>query len=267
MRILVQVAGVANMSAWNISCSPHQLHVQSAPWSHESRAAKGWTHHRKVQHTLLHEDIDLVWLVDSDIVPPASFDCHQYFNVWSSKRPLISQPTIVNQLSEFSASLWSRTAAHSHQILKSHWIEQQAPLFNATYLKWFYETPIVKTVLDLQRKNNVAWGLDWIWCKAAAEFDPHATSCACINVPLVHMNTKTLGWQKNRRSYIRRGFKLLEQANLRSNLPCREPKCCKLHPWFYMQRFDRVSSSWSWERAFMRTHNFSDGTLPNAPFC
>ncbi len=253
MRILAQIMG-GNLS-FSMRCDPHEVVVSNIRWDSEFSFAKGWYHYKKLQNI---RQFDLIWLLDSDM-DVDKFDCVEFMKAWSRNRPLISQPTMsgynVNKM--FSYKLWSKNNnLEKGACLNSHWIEQQAPLFNSSFLEWFHKHDIVKTVFRLQRKYNVDWGLDFIWCGAAREFDKHhPIPCACINVPCIHNNTKTQKWNGG---YVNRGFHLLSEAKLRKDLPCWPPTCCSLHPWFY-EHNSKITT--------FNKEDIRRGWLPNAPVC
>ena len=196
---------------------------------------------------------DLVWLVDAD-VDFSHFRCSEYFVQWANYRPLISQPTIDGRKpeSEFSAAAWAKKA----RLQRSHWVEQQAPLLNTSFLLWYYQQPVIQSVLRLQKKYNVDWGLDFTWCGAAREFAPNANHCMVFNEPVFHNKTATQQW---RGLFVRKGYKVLNEAGLRLDFPCWPPTCCVTHPWFYEAPLGRVRS--------MQGHDFSTGWLPNQPHC
>ena len=71
---------------------------------------------------------------------------------------------------------------------------------------------MIQSVLRLQKKYNVDWGLDFTWCGAAREFAPNANHCMVFNEPVFHNKTATQQW---RGLFVRKGYKVLNEAGLR----------------------------------------------------
>jgi len=115
------------------------------------------------------------------------------------------------------ARRWEQWAGIS--LLRLRWVESQSVLFDARFLRWFYETSIVQRVLELQQVYHVSWGTDALWCGAAMEYNrlvrPSArAACAVVTVPIDHDNTKSIGARGG--EYIKHGFRLLEHAGITS---------------------------------------------------
>ena len=248
MRLLVSVVG-PTMDP--VACPPHSVTTKYKMWNAHYPRAKGHTHYLNVKDDLHSNDV--VILADSDM-NFTTFDCPLFFEKWSKYKPLISSPTTIGKDNEFSHYLW-KNAGISRDMMKTYWVEQNFAVFDAAFLKYYMNTPLVSNILRLQRRINIAWGLDWTWCGAASEWNSSRLGCAIIDVPVEDMNTKTMG-QKNRR-FTAAGFDLVYRAGLRRQW-CWEPKCCALHKWFYQAPA---------KHAVTKMNNVSGDWLPNEPYC
>ena len=200
---------------------------------------------------------DAVWLTDSDI----SFEDF-HLGAFLERRwcalgggvPLIVQPVIRQNTqcwpynhNSYAASTTPRSQQHAERaagapppaqwegwdailMLRLGWVESQSVLFDASFLRWFYEQPTTRVVLGLQLDTfHVSWGTDALWCGAALEYSArylHDTraSCAVIPVPIEHHNTRSIGAKGS--SYIHDGFRLLEQAGILAGLGGSKHRAC-----------------------------------------
>lgn len=248
MKILVSIVGETGN---DVACPPHHVTTKYIMWNQKYRRAKGHTHYRNVVDTM--DSYELVILSDSDM-DFNSFNCSLFMEKWNKYNPIISSPTLIGKGNEFSHEVW-KSAGIKNDIMKSHWIEQNIVIFDAKFLRFYYNNELVQRILNLQIKNNIAWGLDWTWCGAAKEWDASRIACATINVPMVDKNTKTMG-SKNK-NFNLAGFNLLFQAGLRKQW-CWSPKCCALHKWFYQAPY---------VHAVNKMKNVRGEWLPNDSFC
>eukprot|EP00322_Chrysochromulina_rotalis_P024438 CAMPEP_0115851372 /NCGR_PEP_ID=MMETSP0287-20121206/12448_1 /TAXON_ID=412157 /ORGANISM="Chrysochromulina rotalis, Strain UIO044" /LENGTH=371 /DNA_ID=CAMNT_0003305403 /DNA_START=17 /DNA_END=1132 /DNA_ORIENTATION=+ len=207
------------------------------PLNPDERRARGV--HRKRAVTAAWDAValdawDAIWLSDSDI-SFAEFDLGSFLRQRACADPggvpLIVQPTLrqSTQCWPFNHNSYhvpNNTGSHlrgrwerweSILLLRLRWVESQSVLFDAAFLRWFYETPIVRNVLELQMRYHVSWGTDALWCGAALEYraNVHPSSraaCAVVTVPIGHDNTKSIGARGG--EYINNGFRLLEDAGI-----------------------------------------------------
>ena len=194
---------------------------------------------------------DAVWINDADIslsaYDPAGSTVSSYSLVnfsWATflerracahvgGAPLIVQPTIRQSTQcwpynhrTYDVGAQAVQSPHKPQnrrfwpsliMLRLRWVEQQSVMMDATFLRWFYELPLLKRVLELQQRHHVSWGTDAIWCGAAMEYrrrvqpTPRA-ACAVVTVPVNHANTRSLGARDG--EYIGNGMKLLEESGI-----------------------------------------------------
>merc|ERR1712087_325045 len=78
----------------------------------------------------------------------------------------------------------------------SEFVEQQFPIFDGDFFLWFMET-IGSGIGSAQAFAKTSWGIDAVWCRAAAYYARHVllwptkTTCGLFNVALTHMDLKT----------------------------------------------------------------------------
>ena len=180
----------------------------------------------------------LVWIADEDI-DLINFDCKTFVKEWLKHRPAVSQPTVTPATQGYSLNheTWQRFLPKVAS-LRTRYIEQQSPVFQAAFLEFFFQQKIVRAVLRQQRIFNVAWGLDVLWCGAAVAWGSH---CRVISQPVRHADARTLRHRHVRNkaagefrlSYIRSGFAMYAAAGVRQNMSCWKPVGCELHPWAF----------------------------------
>ena len=229
MKVLALTIGAAPPS--KMQCRHFRVEYRSSlPVAADSPKAK-WYHLSRLLDAHLTERHDAAWFLDEDM-RPASFDCDRFFSAWNLTRSVIAQPTIAERRLGriFRHDEWVRGEIASWR--STRYVEQQAPLINATFLRWFMRLPITAHVLRLEKKWNVDFGVDSMWCAAARARYPSASACAVIHVPMQHADLHTQKYRLG--DYFRRGFALLEEAGMRRPLPCWHPRNCTLHPWFFL---------------------------------
>lgn len=117
-----------------------------------------------------------IWLLDGDI-SLEKFQFGTYFRYLlqsfpPGQVPLISQPIVKENSQNFqflNEIFWRRNIHKSNVCFVYPYVEQQMPLFDATFFRW-YVTYVVKYVNPLSRLLETDWGHDMLWCKAAETF-------------------------------------------------------------------------------------------------
>ena len=130
--------------------------------------------------------------------------------------------------------------------LRTQFVEGQAALLDAAFLRWLIERPLLQKVEKLQLKFGNEAGPDAVWCGAAKEWAgmQNATmpreACAVLTVPIAHANTKSL--KAKNMLHVEGGFALLQAARIRRHLRDSlgdPPMCyrhnCSRHRWFRYQ--------------------------------
>ena len=148
---------------------------------------------------LRRENYDLLWFVDSDM-SLQNFDGHKFFDTFKSAWPLVAQPTIYPSTQDF----WAFNHANVRQFFRQPlakaypipFIEQQAPLFRASYFRWWSRT-IAPSVLPLQERYETDWGIDKTWCPLSVLYTSHITPCILIPIPLEHTNARSITIKNN----------------------------------------------------------------------
>jgi len=159
-------------------------------------------------------DYDYVWLLDEDI-SLANFQWDTFFR-WhhlSFPPPIIAQPLIArnSQNKKFLVSM-DQWEGHSYIAAEVTFVEQQAPLMDAGFFRFFVNCS--RELIVKQRQMGSDWGADEVWCGAAFLYsrdylkEPLRTACAIIMTPITHDNTK----EKSKR-FMSSGFKLLKWAH------------------------------------------------------
>jgi hypothetical protein len=156
-----------------------------------------------------------VWFLDEDL-SLSSFDLRCFLKTVSKeaanpKKPLlIVQPTLYENTqiqASYSRNFWfkkdTNEPIYPNVILGVHWmIEQQMPMFDASFLEWFIEFVIV----PLKRPRAVLcndWGMEASWCMAAFHYarnvlhynDTGYFPCGVVvgkNLSLHHFNTRSI---------------------------------------------------------------------------
>lgn len=200
------------------------------------------------------EAYDAVWTLDADL-SFHGFDLPEFLRRWRctfrAGPPVISQPLIRQNTQVWPFNHKTYTAATCEHLskrvgspsprcvfsqtlaLRIAFIEGQSALVDARFLAWLFELRLIRKVLDLQLHLGVEWGIDSIWCAAAAEWAPQRTPCAVLTVPLDHDNTRSMDAKGGRHAI--HGFRLLAHAGLRSRLQLGCKGNCSTHPWYRMQ--------------------------------
>lgn len=130
-------------------------------------------------------DYKRTWLLDADM-SISDFEFANYFSLlkctdaaYVHSPIFISQPVIRESTQDFpifNLASWGDSASTLHHIstnsilsIRYDTIEQQAPMFDSSFLLWF-----VRQIIEPHRSFFVNlgsdWGLDDIWCRAAREF-------------------------------------------------------------------------------------------------
>lgn len=180
---------------------------------------------------------DAVWMLDGDI-SLARLDLQALLRRWRcpgacGKLPtgpaMIAQPTIepATQLWAFNHEIWNQSLVES---VRTRWIEQQVPLFDGAFVRWLHRQPVVRRILALQDQLDTSWGMDAIWCGAAASYlqlhPQAAVPCAVLTMPVRHDKAGEMPHRSNEE----RGLRLLLEAGLVPSA-CTN-RSCVLHPWF-----------------------------------
>ena len=197
---------------------------------------------------------DAIWMLDADLRMEA-FDLPRFLHRWMCSfeggAPLVAQPLngANTQVWPFNARTWSKAhCARSNSGSSCLWsqtaamriafIEGQSAIVDARFFSWFLELPLVRHILTQQVIQGVEWGLDGVWCSAAAAWALAAnvsrTACAVIAVPIDHDNSRSMAAGTGRHSH--HGYRLLTKAGLRhSTIFCKSGEGCLAHPWFRFQ--------------------------------
>lgn len=137
-----------------------------------------------------------------------------------------------------SGCFWRRRWGPEPTALRISFIENQAALVDAQFLRWFFGLELVAEFARLQLRYGVEWGPDSVWCRAAewwlAAQNVSRTPCAVLMVPIEHANTKSLADSKGG-SHANHGFRLMHRAGLREHLARCKGAQCRKHPWFGYQ--------------------------------
>jgi len=65
-------------------------------------------------------------------------------------------------------------------------------LLDSQFALWFFPQVLTNDYLNNQTSD---WGIFYIWCKAAKQYNPNLTSCALVTTSTLHEDTKSIGWQ------------------------------------------------------------------------
>jgi hypothetical protein len=191
----------------------------------------------------LRSPYDGIWMLDADVALAGAdlqallrrWSCGGSCGEWARAAPLIAQPTI-----RPSTQLWALNHAHWNgsrlRAVHTRFIEQQAPLFDAPFLLWLHRQPLVRSIIRLQHTLGTSWGMDAVWCAAAAAHPLAQRSrgarrrvpCAVLTVPVVHEDARLVSHALEERQ----GMRLLRAAKL---IPSRcSNVSCATHPWFFL---------------------------------
>ena len=240
-----------NTAAWQtvIAAAQRFAHVRLTAvlgrGNHSTRAVH--VHRKRILDLSLLKgaQYDFIWFLDGDIslahVNLAGFMhrllCPDPCGRLPSGPPLVAQPTI-----EPATQLWGLNHAYWNESLllsvRTRFVEQQAPLFDGRFLRWLYDQPVVRRILDLQDLHGTSWGMDAIWCGAASAYatTEHRRSrvpCAVLVQP-VHHDHATHDMPHD--LVAKGGLRLLREARLIPNRCTNES--CQVHPWFYLPGAD-----------------------------
>ena len=137
-----------------------------------------------------------VWLTDSDI-EFNGFDIARFFRYHhAAGDPIISQPLIwqKTQAAQFgvNAMQWMSCDWERTKFAATTFVEQQVPLFDSDFFRWFMSTKAVAFLSEYQRALPIDWGVDHLWCGAAMLFatrtnDSHRPPCATIMASISHV--------------------------------------------------------------------------------
>lgn len=165
---------------------------------------------RLVRHLNGHE---AVWTLDDDI-SLERFDLRAFWSIRSCAfrggPPVIVQPVVRGRGQDFwpfNYDSWrslnmtgpSSRAVNRQVALQTAFIEQQAPLFDATFFASSL-MPIWQEMAALHVTTGSDQGLDLLWCGAAARSRAGRVPCAVIGVPVDHLNLKTIS--KKRSTFV-----------------------------------------------------------------
>ena len=80
-------------------------------------------------------------------------------------------------------------------------VEQQMPLVDAQFLVWLFDR-LGTDFVEMQDALGTDWGIDELWCGAAAEYaatvlgTPNRTACAVLVEPIDHFGTRSINKSK-----------------------------------------------------------------------
>ena len=164
----------------------------------------------------LSQGFSFVWLTDSDIDFHA-FDLGRFFRYHQAAgNPLISQPLIRQNTQSLTygvnAAHWVACDWEQTQFAAATFIEQQAPLLDSGFFRWFMNTKAVSFLSDYQRALPTDWGVDHLWCGAAMLYSARTHQqqrmpCAIIMVPISHVQKNESNADRFPRNdnYVNRG--------------------------------------------------------------
>ena len=159
---------------------------------------------------------DAVWIADCDI-DFTNFAAARFFHLWACAfpggSPLVSQP-IIRGPGTAPTQLWWPLHAGAWEdnvtfgrprsylsrgtqeqlrpvALLTDFVEMQVPLFDGAFLEWFMSTA-GNIVGGVGLAQGHGWGIDNIWCGAAAFYANGTTRphCAVLPLPVTHKDTR-----------------------------------------------------------------------------
>jgi len=165
-----------------------------------------------------------IFLMDEDI-SLVGFDFENIMKIWNCAfypfpPPLVVQPLIAesNQYFKFvGVKAWSGMGVLA---TASGIVEQQVPMFDATFFEWF-----VKRCLSMTKQDAIDAGVDWggdrSWCNAAKMYGRDVLKqkreyvhCALLvgGTPVHHMNTKAIASKRtNKKEFLKQGFMMVDK--------------------------------------------------------
>eukprot|EP01041_Mallomonas_annulata_P008456 gene8457-17433_t len=154
-----------------------------------------------------------VWLLDEDM-SLKDFNIKQFFHILNCyaypKPPMLVAQALVAENTQYFKS-FNHKSWEKIQIIAMAvgYIEQQAPIIDATFFHWFINY-IVTPLVDVVRVLGSDWSFDDSWCRAAASFSKDAyghksiypESCLLVikGTPIHHLNSKKLHYLHLRRN-------------------------------------------------------------------
>lgn len=137
---------------------------------------------------------EYVWLFDEDM-NVASFDVQAFFSIAALYKPIISQPRISPHKPGGRSTDYHKLRYTSKQtpvFVPLCFVETQSPVVAAFAWKRTLHPALVRLpVFSLKRSTG---GMSHYWCGLMSRAYANATGSVCgiINVPLIHMDTRTI---------------------------------------------------------------------------
>lgn len=155
---------------------------------------------------------EYIWLLDNDI-SLRRFRMDRFLQSWScsfpSGRPLIAQPVVLQNTQyfwPFNWKTWQDVATDTMVARPISFVEVQMPLVDGLFFRQFARG-VGYHISERGARVNTDWGIDFVWCRAAQQYEASRQACAVVPTPISHENAQTYSKGK--------GYALIGKQTLR----------------------------------------------------